>query len=60
MSWFKDTVNIEDWTLTGGNPKSSNCAGVSILGGYENFGGGAALSKVFTDLPPHFKAMVKF
>lgn len=60
MTWFRDTVSLEDWTLTGGNPRQFNCGGVNILGGYENFGGGAALSRVFSDLPPHYKVMVKF
>jgi hypothetical protein len=33
MSWAREHVNLEGWTLDGGNAKEMNCAGVNIFGG---------------------------
>lgn len=38
LSWIKPEVAIEGWTLENGNPRSNNCAGINIFGGYGNIG----------------------
>lgn len=36
------------------------CSGVNILGGNDNLGKGGVLSKIFDNLPPHYRVLIKF
>lgn len=60
MSWFQTAVALEGWKLKDGKAKSSECSGVVLFGGYENVGQGSVLSRVFTNLAPHYRVMLKF
>jgi hypothetical protein len=57
-SWVKDDVSSEGWKLRGGNDRSYECAGVSMYGGFNNFGVGAAIERSF-NLPPHYRIKIK-
>ena len=54
----QDVVN---WTVI---PKLSNltsqCGAVSIFGGFNLFGNGASISKIFSNLPPHWSIQISF
>ena len=56
--WNVDYFSSNDplgWSGAG----MTNCAGVWLLGGYNECGAGCVLSKTFTALPPHSKVMVE-
>lgn len=60
-SWTQaDGLTLDNWIpSTNEVPKQTNCAGVNIFGGYSQLGKGDSLSKVFFNLPPHSRILIK-
>jgi len=52
--------DIEGWSIRGASTFIGECGGYTMIGGYGNFGAGAAMSRTFGHLPPHNQIRIKF
>ena len=58
--WGEPPSPIEGWTTVPAGTPTSICGGQTIIGGYNNFGGGASAKKTYTGLPGHYSVNIQF
>jgi len=54
-----DESMVTSWTLEGNNGVISSCGSTKLIGGYGNFGGGAKMTKTFTEIEKHTKLRIQ-
>jgi hypothetical protein len=60
-NWNQDILvpNTDGWALTSGVDGYTQCAGISLKGGYNMYGSGAIIKKTIT-FTPHYKIKIMF
>lgn len=57
------TIQAKDWTITSPVKEevvTSECSGVTLLGGYNTFSGKTHVSRTFSELPVHDFVVIYF